>query len=254
MIRRAIVVGVLTIGAAARADNDACITAYEKAQVLRKNAHLVEARDQLVLCAANTCPDVTTHDCLPWLRDVEAALPTVVVGARLEGTGDVVDVRVSVDGRELPMPLDGKAFPIDPGMHTFRFERTGADAVVENVLVREGDKNRSVTVTLRPHGAARSTPSPTRSGPSLPLVLGAIGLVPLVFGAIMDVKGFADAEALKSCTPSCVPDKRDFARTELIVGDVFLGVGIAITAVAAVWFFMSRETKISAGRAVSASF
>src|ERR1700752_3565225 len=79
-------------------DKAACLDAASKAQKLRSAHSLVEARAQLRICSAASCPTAVQADCAGWLIDVEGGLPTVVVSDKNRSGADVVDVKVSVDG------------------------------------------------------------------------------------------------------------------------------------------------------------
>src|ERR1700733_10293046 len=95
-------VPAILVAAPAFADEKAaCLDAASKGQRFRDTHKLVEAREQLRVCAAAQCPAVVQSDCANWLADVEKALPSVVLSAK-SGTGvDLVDVTVSVDGQAL---------------------------------------------------------------------------------------------------------------------------------------------------------
>ncbi|MGK3983752.1 hypothetical protein WME99_11990 [Sorangium sp. So ce136] len=150
-------------GASARAQPSkrACAAAYERAQGLRRDGKLIAAREALIACSQPTCPAAAVADCGPWLAEVEKSLPSVVIAAREAGGRERLDVRVLVDGRLLAAALDGKALPVDPGPHTFRYEPAGGPAVEERVLIREGEKNRAITVILgAPPAGGPSSPRP----------------------------------------------------------------------------------------------
>ncbi|WP_437948462.1 hypothetical protein WME98_49120 [Sorangium sp. So ce296] len=156
----------------------ACAAAYERAQGLRRDGKLLAAREALIACSQPTCPAAAVADCGPWLAEVEKSLPTVVIAAKDAHGRERLDVRVLVDGRPLAAALDGKALPVDPGPHTFRYEPASGPAVEERVLIREGEKNRAITVTLGassagapaspPPPAAAPTPASTGSPPAPP--------------------------------------------------------------------------------------
>ncbi|XYI03713.1 hypothetical protein ACMHYB_29695 [Sorangium sp. So ce1128] len=148
-------------GARAQPSKRACAAAYERAQGLRRDGKLIAAREALIACSQPTCPAAAVADCGPWLAEVEKSLPSVVIAARDAGGRERLDVRVLVDGRLLAAALDGKALPVDPGPHTFRYEPAGGPAVEERVLIREGEKNRAITVMLgEPPTGAPSSPHP----------------------------------------------------------------------------------------------
>jgi hypothetical protein len=107
---------------AAADDKQACVAASEKAQQLRSAGKLGEARDQLNICGRSECPKLIQQDCTQWMSEVLANMPSVVPGAKDRKGRDLVDVRLSVDGKVATEMLDGKALVLDPGVHTFLFE------------------------------------------------------------------------------------------------------------------------------------
>jgi hypothetical protein len=156
-----------TLGAAvAQADDKAaCLEAASKGQRFKDNHKLVEAREQLRVCAAAVCPAVVQSDCAGWLAEVDAALPSVVLAAKSAAGADLVEVKVTLDGQPLVSSLDGHAVRMNAGPHAFHF--AGADGAVadKQVLVREGERNQSVTAVL---GPAPVKPSPARTNPPPP--------------------------------------------------------------------------------------
>ncbi|WP_437581526.1 hypothetical protein [Sorangium sp. So ce887] len=166
----AVAAALALTGARARAEphKRACAAAYERAQGLRRDGKLLAAREALIACSQPTCPAAAVADCGPWLAEVEKSLPTVVIAARDAHGRERLDVRVLVDGRLLAAALDGKALPVDPGPHTFRYQPAWGPAVEERVLIREGEKNRALTVALGASsaGAPASPPPPAASPPA----------------------------------------------------------------------------------------
>jgi hypothetical protein len=150
----------------ARADDTkkVCTEAYDEAQSLRDAHKLRQAREQLRVCSQPACTAFIVKDCTAWLEAVERSLPTLVFSAKDRAGRDLLDVRVTVDGQLLVSTLDGEAVPVDPGPHTFRFERADGTSATQQVLVKEGDKNVGVTALLSradapaPDDAARTSP------------------------------------------------------------------------------------------------
>src|SRR6185503_16544295 len=68
---------LLTASRTARADDPACIQAYEQTQALRKVSKLRQAREQAALCARDTCAAVLAKDCAKWFTELEQSIPTV---------------------------------------------------------------------------------------------------------------------------------------------------------------------------------
>ena len=234
---------------AARADDrEQCAAAADQAQQLRDEGKYRRAREQLLVCARDVCPAPIKRDCLEWLSQVENTAPTVVFGAR-DGTKDLSDVKVSVDGVQVTDRLDGKSFQMDLGKHTVKFEYQG-QVKEEEVIVGAGQKNRNVTVTF---GAAAPVPGPTpppsggEGGGSLvpAAVVGGIGVLALGSFVIFGLGGKSAVDDLQSCKPHCAETDVDKARTKLIIADISLGVGIVALGVAT-YMFLTRP-KLDAG-------
>ena len=62
-------------------DKARCAAAYERAQELQRTDALAAARKQLVVCS-ETCPGRLRRDCLAWINDVDALMPTIVLRPR----------------------------------------------------------------------------------------------------------------------------------------------------------------------------
>jgi hypothetical protein len=139
-----------------------CIDANTKAQELRREGKLSAAREQLRTCADASCPAMVRDDCVKRLDELERAQPSVVFDVKDTRGGDVIDVRVSVDGQVLADHLDGSPLRIDPGVHVFAFEVAGQPPVTERLLIREGEIGRHEPVVVA-IGPSSSTPPPPSS-------------------------------------------------------------------------------------------
>ncbi len=244
---------IIRPGMAHADEKQQCVAASEKAQQLRNAGRLTEAREQLVQCGRNECPKLVQQDCSEWMREVLAILPTVVPGAKDKDGRDIVDVNVSIDGKLVTETLDGKAIPVDPGVHTFRFERKGrpttdtkAPSVEEQVVIRQGEKNRILTVTLadheRPTGSKppdeTNTPGKAASPPIAAYVTGGVGVVALGVGLYLMLDANADARELRStCAPRCEQSAVDDVDNRQVIAGVTAGLGGAALVAAAVLFF-----------------
>jgi hypothetical protein len=131
-------------------DKQTCAVAYENAQQLRSKLKLRRARDQLLICGHSSCPGVVTKDCNLWLDEVELELTSVVFRVRDSRGQELADVRVSMDGEHLRDRLDATSVFVDPGMHVFRFESKGGAAVEVRQMLRKGDRDRAIELTLKP--------------------------------------------------------------------------------------------------------
>src|SRR5512142_2755085 len=76
---------VVTLPAVAHADALACTDAYEKAQEAKAVGHLNATLVQLRVCVDSSCPKFIRDDCMRWLDQTEAALPTVVFAVLRDG-------------------------------------------------------------------------------------------------------------------------------------------------------------------------
>jgi hypothetical protein len=234
-----------------------CSSSAEKAQRLRKDGKLRESRDKLVICARATCPALVRHDCEGWLGEVEALLPSVVVTAKDQGGKDVVDVKVFIDDKAETLRLDGKAIDVDPGVHTFRYERSGSPPVVNQVVIREGERARPLEVAFDVPGGPKApdggkgdtvtlTPGSARGLPVGAIVFGALGVVGVGTFAYFHLTAKSDRDHLKAtCAPGCDPSAVDDINRKIIISDVALGVGLVSLGVAA-YLLITRPSAPSA--------
>lgn len=238
---------VLILAGNARAEptKEKCVDAYKKNQQLRREGALRAAIKELLVCARDPCPAVLQTDCVEWLRDANARLPSVVVKAHSAGAaGDLTDVSVTMDGEPLLARLDGRAVDVDPGPRTFVFERPGWKPVEKKLLIVEGEKGRVVDVELRPprpfpiDEPARVASRPV---PWTVYALGGFGLAALGVGATFGTIGVVDRGVLSSCTGSRCADDRDSVSRKFLVADVSYAVG-AVSIVAATILFLARPS------------
>ena len=229
-----------------------CVDAFGQAQTLRDDGKLVEARKALESCARAECPDVVTSKCMPWLEQVNADLPSIVVVAKDAQGNDVVDVRVLLGETVLTESLDGRPLDLDPGAHTLRFEHGDAPAVEQQIVARQGEKLRSIEVRFAGPDApapgpdpSATTPPPTTPSPGAPAASAdegsSGGVSPLVYigfplagaglvvGSIAGIAAMGAASDLKDkCTTMCEQAEIDDANNVALVstfGFVAAGVG-----------------------------
>ncbi|MGH7296183.1 MAG: hypothetical protein ACRELB_14675, partial [Polyangiaceae bacterium] len=135
---------------------DACATASDNAQPLRRAGKLGAARDQLRICVKKGCPTIVRDDCASQLNEIDKVMPTVVFAATDAEGRDLSAVNVRMGDELLVDHLDGTPIAVDPGEHLFRFEAAGSPAAVKKLVLHEGEKERRVAVAF----AAPSTSSP----------------------------------------------------------------------------------------------
>jgi hypothetical protein len=223
----------------ARADDKAdCIAAFEAAQSLRADSKLTQAIPKFAVCARDVCPRSMQKACVDQAAEATALLPTVVLSATDASNSGVVDAKVSIDGVVVTTVLDGKAIPVDPGLHTFRFEKAGVAPVERRVAIKEGQKGQSVEAQLaspRPAAPAVASvaappviaPAPVvappppareeRRGSGSPLLwagvgVGAAGVAGIGLGSVFGAMAFSkwnDAKA--QCGNACAAGSPAYA-------------------------------------------
>lgn len=233
---------VLTAQAAAQETaKEACANSFEAAQDRRAEDKLKLARDELDACIA-ACPPVLAEKCQAWRREVIEALPSVVMRARTTDGRELHDVMVRIDGGAA-QPLTRDPIELDPGRHTFSFERAGSRAVSQEVTLATGAKETPVVAEFAIPPPPRPPPArPSEAGGGPPLstwILGALGIAALGVGAALAIAGHVRrAEALEpppsGCTPVCSDDVVASIRNLWIAGGVTAGVGAVLTVTAGV--------------------
>jgi hypothetical protein len=256
--RLALVVGLWSgIAGASPHDGDpatrACLDAYVRGQQERAEGKIVEARDDFVRCAQPGCPDVATRDCSRWKEEADARVPTVVFELRDEHGQLRIDGSVSLDGQPLPAALEGRALPVDPGKHVFRFELPGEKPSDQEAVVLEGVKAqivrggspaaRSAQASSTPWGEATRAARPV---PALVWVTGAASLLGMASFAYFGATGLSDENTLRArCAVSCTQADADSGRASIrikyAVADVSVGFS-ALAAGVAAWVFFTRPT------------
>lgn len=242
--RLPIAIGALVLSSTtdARAvDKAECKAAAEEGQALRDGARLGDARSRFAICAQDACPEPIRGDCAGWLEEVDARRPTVVLVARGPRGEDLVDVRVTSDGRELATRLDGAELALDPGAYTLRFAAPGLPPADKRVVVADGQKRRTIEVTLgAPAPVASPPPPPPSAGPRVvPWVLvGVAGAGLATFGVLQGIARSEKAELEDGCglQSGCLDSELDPVRAKFVGSGIALGVaGAAGVGAILVW-------------------
>ena len=254
------VVGTSWLGAA-RADEEplTCAQAYEKAQEEKTTGRLNAAIEHLKGCIDPSCAKFIREDCVRWMDQTESALPTVVFSVREDGK-DITDVEILCDDKPLTGTLDGKALPVDPGLHDFSFSVPGLAPIARQMLIREGERNRIINVEFsRPHEkvtaplpflAAKTTP-PAEPGERpgvriLPYALAGVGALGVAGFTLFAILGNSQkAELERTCSPFCQTSQVDSVKTKYDLADACLGVGIISLGVATYMLVKSRGQRES---------
>lgn len=251
-----------------------CLSATENSLTLRNQHKLRDARAQLLICSAATCPSDIREECVRRVAEVNAAMPTIVFEVKDGAGNDLTGVRVDMDGGMLAEHLEGTALSIDPGEHTFTFTHASDTPVQKVFVVREGEKDRRERVVLgtvavaavpatvpaastRAPVAPATAPSPWTGRRVGGLVLAAIGVAGLGVGAGYGLAAMSrHDEAQKDCPRATCPDQSgvdlwNSAHTAGTISTVaFIGGGVALAAGAVLWLTGKPEaasTQVSFG-------
>jgi hypothetical protein len=261
----ALIPTVISVGAPARADEAACIAASENEVALRKAGKLQAALKELALCAQPACSSEIRTECTKRIADVRAAEPSVVLAVTDESGNDLGAVTVGLDGAVLTTSLDGRSTMLDPGPHTLRFEASGMQTVEKQIIVREGEKDRKVSVVLKSAAPPSPPPAPLVVPPPAPeptppvqavssgswnrrktlaIVTGAVGVGGVALGSVFGLLARSDWSSSESlCSPGACPtpsaraqavDDQQSASTKAVVSTVGFGVRAAAIAGAVV--------------------
>lgn len=143
-----IMLSLTSASARAQMTKGQCVETNARAQHLRTEGKLSEARELLRKCADPACPIIVRSDCTKRIDEMQSAQPTITFGVKDAAGNDVIAVKVTVDGKPLADKLDGTALPVDPGQHVFTFEIAGQPPLTRTLVVAEGEKERRELIVI----------------------------------------------------------------------------------------------------------
>jgi hypothetical protein len=227
-----------------------CMRAHVAYQELRNAGRLVEAGKQLRICVSSSCPGPVVADCAGWMNEMAQATPSLVFEVDADGH-PASDAKVFVDN--VPVSDWSKAVEVDPGNHAIRVELPPFAPHEETVTMAEGHRMRLLTVqfeTPKPEsqnqGQGPLPESPSRPGPvpvvTYPLI--GVGVAGIAAGAIFEGFGRGQQTHLENtCSPHCTTNDLKSMKTDYLIGDISLGVGVAAAVAAAVVYFTRPSVK-----------
>lgn len=223
-------------------DAKVCSAAFDDAQQARDEGKYRLARARFLACVRDVCPQEIRTDCVHGLTEVDRNAPTVVIGAK-DGQGkDLSLVRVYLDGEVVLDRLDGTPTMVDAGPHTLRYEVHGEPARQEQIVIRAGEKNRSLSVQF----GTPDTPAAHAASPSIPpltWVFGGVAVAAFASQAIFGLTGLSDKRACSDRVDPetwCSESEIDKIGTKFVIADVSFGVGL-LSAGLATYFFLTRS-------------
>lgn len=223
-------------------DKKACFQAHEQGQVARGQRKLRKAAEHFALCAQDACPKAASEECVKWLAEVRPAIPTISLVAFDRAGRETTAVKVMLDGELLTEAIESKAYEVDPGEHTVRFELADGTVIEEKFELGPGDSSRRITGDFSklvkkqdkkpPPAAPRSRPVPLGTW-----ILGGVGVLALggfaTFAALGKSK---ENELMDGCAPNCREGDVSVMDRNYLIADIALGAGIVALGAATVLY------------------
>jgi hypothetical protein len=224
-----------------------CLGAHRAAQELKQSGKLVEAQQQLLICSSATCPGPVISDCGSWIAELEQATPTIVFEIEVNGK-EATEAKLFVD--RAPVADWSHAVKVNPGHHVVRAELPPFEPHEESVFMAEGRRMRLVSVKFASSTPAPQPPAanePSTSAPTPPAGRPVpVVVYPLLGAGVAGLAGFAvfggmgrakQTELQQTCGSRCSDGDLGSMKTNYLIGDVSLGVGVAALVSAAVVYF-----------------
>jgi len=243
---------LLAIPSLALADVTTCVHAHTSGQREAKAGHFKAASELFASCVSEpSCPGAIRAECAEFYKGAERSVPTLIFAALDEQGGDLIQVRVSSADQVLSESLDGRPIAVDPGQHHFKFELASGQVLESDVLVREGEKNRIVSVRAKPRSQtaseARTSSLDVNDGarklPTSFWVASGVGAAALVSFGAFAAMGHGKQSSLNDCSPSCSSSSHadyDAMSRDYLIADISLGVAV-VSAGVATWLFLSSD-------------
>jgi hypothetical protein len=207
------------------------------------------------------------------LSGIEPRVPRAVIKLTKPADG----ATATIDGLAVAL---GEPKKVNPGTHTVSVQAPGKHPFDARIRLAEG-QSVDVPVTLETEGPtaalpAAQPPAPVTSPPPPPpaepetgghssfpigpVILGGAGLVAGVVGVVVRLGGQSSYDtANNQCGPSGCPnqhvvDDGNSARSQMVLGTVVLGVGIAAVVGAGVWWAVTPRHSSSSATQARAGF
>jgi hypothetical protein len=236
-----------------------CIESHRQCQQIQKEGKLLQARELARICTNLVCPGLLVSDCARWLSDLDQRIPSVVFEVRVDGEPNG-EALVFADDKPVGEWTNGESLRLDPGKHQFRFEIPNHEPVTQNLFLGEGMRFRVVSaefksptqasavpaVTATPASQALTAPPPPRERPTpiivYPLLgVGVLGAAGFTTFALLGNSKENDLKSSSGCAPNCTESDKKPMKTNYLIADISLGVGVASLITAGVFYFTRPE-------------
>jgi hypothetical protein len=220
-------------------DEEACVATLKDAKAREQEGALQASRVLLRQCAQNPCSAFVRQQCANRNTKLELDTPTVVLLVTDAAGGSRTDVQVKVDGEPFASQLDGRAIPIDPGMHDFSFIADGRVVATQKILIVQGQRNRFITANVGKggRGAVAADDSAVPTGDR-------VAKLPVARPRAKAAATAAEkkAEPEESTTAESTPsDEGNAPKRRRILPLVLTGVGVAALGTGAVLTLWGRK-------------
>jgi serine/threonine-protein kinase len=238
----------------ARADEKAaCIAAFDSGQALRAAGKLTQALTQFAVCTRDVCPRSLQRVCVEQATESSALLPSIVLSVTGSAHVEMTDVKVSVDGAVVATVLDGKALPIDPGIHTFRFESPRFPVIERQLPVKEAQKGQLIAVSVGPVETVQAPPQGQKWSTLrwVGVGAGAAGVVGIVVGSVFGAMALSEYGTAQHAPYSSMNVTFNAARTTgendaaVSTGAFIAGAALAATGIVLFVVHPSRTSSTS---------
>jgi hypothetical protein len=226
-------------------DEEACLNVLKEAKAKEQGGELQAARVLLRQCAQNPCSGFVRQQCINRNIKLEMDTPSVVLLVTDAGGGSRTDVQVKVDGEPFASTLDGRALPIDPGMHDFSFIADGHVFATQRILIVQGQRNRFITANI---GRSGSRGAVAADESAVPTSEEQVAKLPVarprakVAEAAADQKAAAEPEATaESSAAESTAEQGTAPKHRRILPWVLTGVGAAGLGAGAVFTLWGRK-------------
>ena len=235
---------------AAEPTTSQCLAASDASLKAGNEHKLLSERQELLICAASSCPSEIRKECARRVEEVNASIPTLVFQAKDPTGADLSAVKVTMDGNVLAEQLNGTALAVDPGEHAFTFETAGQPTVEKQLVVREGEKERRESIQFgSPSGDDVNHPTETvasgghKTQKIIAVVVAGVGVVGLGLGGTFGVMAMSRKDEAHKLCPDAACDTaagsqawKDAKTAGTISTAGFIAGGVLLATGAVLWF------------------